>query len=256
MGRRYRVWIFAVALCCATTAAAASSTLRVYAGLALRPPLTQITAAYEKQTGARVELVIGEPAALAAQMAQDKTGDVFVPGSEYCMRLAEAKGVVAKGRHPIIAYLEPCIAVARDNSKHIESLSDLARPGVRVGIRDNSEGPEKPCLGEVASSVFRKAGLLARIEPNIAVRASRCDEVPVALRSGKVDAVICWTFFTHRFAGEIAAIALPPRSFEYRPIPAAVAAYASDPSSAQKFIRFLGSPAAKAIFERNGYPRA
>ena len=244
---------FATAVCLSLPASAGAADLQVCSGLAVRQPLTEIAKLYEQKTGVKVSVVIGPPRELVARMAEAKIGDVFVPGSYWAMDLAKSKGVVAKIEGETVAYLVPCIAVEKGNPQNVRSLEDLARPGLRVAIRSDTEGPEKPCLGEITTSAFRSAGIAEKVKPNIVASIDKCDQVAAALRDKKADAVICWTFFAARFPDDMEAVSLPEAAAKARPIPVAVTTCAADPAVARAFVGFLRSPAAQRVFVKRGY---
>jgi len=252
--------ISVVALCLWLPANAGAADLQVLGGLAVRQPLTEIAKLYERETSVKVKVTIGPPKELVARMAESRTGDVFVPGSYWAMGLAKSRGVVGKTEGKTIAYLVPCIAVQKGNPLGIRSLLDLARPGLRLVVRSDAEGPEKPCLGDIAAHAFEAAGIAETAKQNTVARVDKCDQVPAALRERRADAVICWTFFTTRFPDELEAIPLSDKAATPRPIPAAVTACAADPRAARSFVQFLCSPAAQQVFVRQGYagiaPRA
>jgi molybdate transport system substrate-binding protein len=234
-------------------ASVGAAELQVYGGLAVRQPLTEIAKLYEQETGVKVNIVTGPPRELVASMAESKTGDVFVPGSYWAMNLAKSRGIVAESEGETVAYLVPCIAVEKGNPQDIWSLKDLARPGLKVAIRSEAEGPEKPCLGEITSSAFESAGIAKKVKPNIVASLDKCDQVAAVLREKRADAVICWTFFAARFPNDLEAILLPKETAKDRPIPAAVTKYAADPTVARAFVAFLRSPTAQQVFVKRGY---
>lgn len=248
-----RPMILAIALCLQLPANADAADLQVLGGLAVRGPLTEIAKLYERETKVKVKVTIGPPQQLVAKMAESRTGDVFVPGSYWAMGLARSKGAVAKAEAQTIAYLVPCIAVAKGNPQGVRSLEDLARPGLRVAIRSDAEGPEKPCLGEITTSALKSAGIAEKVRPNIVASIDKCDQVAAALRDRRADAVICWTFFVARFPDEMEAVSLPEPAAKARPIPAAVTTYAADRSAARAFVEFLRSPPAQQVFAKRGY---
>jgi molybdate transport system substrate-binding protein len=244
---------FATVVCLLLPASARAVDLQVYGGLAVRQPLTEIAKLYEQRTGVKVSVVIGPPRELVTRMAESKVGDVFVPGSYWAIDLARSKGIVAKTEGETVGYLVPCIAVEKGNPQSVRSLKDLARPGLRVAIRSDTEGPEKPCLGDITTSALKSAGIAEKVKPNIVASIDKCDQVAAALRDKKADAVICWTFFAARFPDDMEAVSLPEAAAKARPIPAAVTTCAADPAVARAFVRFLRSPAAQRVFVKCGY---
>ena len=61
----------------------------------------------------------------------------------------------------IISYLVPAILVPAGNPGNIQTLADLAKPGVEIGIGN----PETVCVGLYAYEILEYNGLLEAVEP-------------------------------------------------------------------------------------------
>ncbi|PIW13025.1 MAG: molybdate ABC transporter substrate-binding protein [Armatimonadetes bacterium CG17_big_fil_post_rev_8_21_14_2_50_66_6] len=231
----------------ATVALAAP--LKVFAGSASKPPLEELAALYEKQTGVKVEVTLGGSGTTLSQMIMTKVGDVYLPGSDDFLDKAEEKGAVAKGPRHVVAYLVPAIGVQKGNPKGIKSLQDLAQPGLRVGIG----APKAVCLGDIALELLAQTRLSGKVTPNIVTHANSCEQVGALLRMKQVDAILGWDVFAKWAPDDIAIVQLPPELRKYRYIPAAVTKYAADPKAAQRFVDFLCSATGKAVFKKHGY---
>jgi len=223
--------------------------IKVFAGSAVKPPLEEIASLYEKQTGMKVELTFGGSGTMLAQMILARQGDVYVPGSDDFMDKAEAKGAVHKGKRRLVAYLIPTICVQKGNPRHIQTLQDLTRPGIRVGVG----APGAVCLGDIAVEVFKEAGLTEKVKPNIVTHANSCEQVAAILRMKQVDAVIGWDVFSAWAPSDIQTIPLPAKLRKFRYVPAAVTRYATDPRAAGRFVQFLCSATGKSVFKKHGY---
>jgi len=225
------------------------ATLKVFAGSASKPALEEIARLYHRKTGVTVELTFGGSGTMLSQMIMAKAGDVYIPGSDDFMDLAEEKGVVKKGSRRVVAYLVPVICVQKGNPKQIKGLEDLTRPGIRVGIG----APKAVCLGDIALEVFKDTGLAKKIAPNVVTHANSCTQVAALVRMKQVDAAIGWDVFAKWSPREIEAVPLPPKVRKYRYVPAAVSRYATDPAAAQRFVEFVCSKEGKAVYAKHGY---
>lgn len=228
---------------------ATAKSIKVFAGAAGTPPIREVARLYERKYGVTVECAFGGSGTMLSQMLLAKQGDVYIPGSDDFMDLAERKGVVAKGKRKIVAYLVPVIAVRKGNPKGIRTLQDLTRPGIRVGIAR----PKAVCLGDIAVEIFRKAGLYDRIMRNVVTHAGSCSQTAAILKLNQVDVVIGWDVFAKWYPKDIEVISLPPHLTRWRYIPAAVTKFARDPKEAQRFVDFITSSIGKAIFKKHGY---
>jgi molybdate transport system substrate-binding protein len=229
---------------------AAKTPLLVFAGAAIKAPLDEYAASWSKRNGIEVQIAYGGSGAVLSQMILARSGDVYISGSEEFMAKAEERKAVDRSTRRTIATLVPVLAVPRGNPKRILTLEDLARPGLRVGIGD----PETVCVGAVALRLFREAGLLERIEPNIVVHAKSCEDTAAVLALGQVDAVIGWDVFDDQRPQDIAVVPLPPAlSARTDHVVGAVAAFATHAESARSFLDGLTSPEGRAIVARHGY---
>lgn len=229
--------------------AGAGGSIKVFAGSASKAPLEALAALYEKKTGTETELTFGGSGTMLSQMILAKAGDVYIPGSDDFMDKAEEKGVVAKGKRKVVAYLVPTIGVQKGNPKGIRGLEDLTHPGIRVGVG----APGAVCLGDIAVEIFAETRLTEKVKPNIVTHANSCEQVAAILRMKQVDAIIGWDVFSSWAPDDIQAIPLPAKLRKYRYIPAAVTDYATDPEAAQRFVNFLCSKTSKAVFKKHGY---
>src|SRR4030042_5786959 len=104
---------------------------------------------------------------MLSQMELSKSGDLYIPGSPDYMVKAEKKDVIDPPSVQKIAYLVPVIAVQHGNPKNIQSLADLAKPGIEVGIGN----PAAVCVGLYAVEILDYNHLLADVSPNIVTQA-------------------------------------------------------------------------------------
>jgi molybdate transport system substrate-binding protein len=231
-------------------AAAETKTINAFVGSASKPPMEEAAQAFKEKTGIQVYLNFGGSGTMLSQMELSQSGDLYIPGSQDYMAKAERKGVIDPASVQKIAYLIPVIAVPRGNPGNIQSLADLAKTGVRVGIGN----PSAVCLGLYAVEIFDYNHLLAEITGNIVVHAESCSKVASLVSLKSVDAVIGWDVFHDWDPDNIDVVYLSPEQLpRIAYIPGAVTGFARDGESARKFLDFLVSPAGQAIFQKWGY---
>jgi len=225
-------------------------TINVFCGAASKPAMDESAQAFEKKTGIKVYCNYGGSGAVLSQMKLSKTGDLYVPGAPDYIPKAERDGVIDTKSVKIIAYLIPVIAVQHGNPKNIQSLSDLAKPGLKIGIGN----PDAVCLGLYAIEILDYNHLLAEVGKNIATQAESCEKTATLLSLKSVDTVIGWHVFHDWDANNIDVVYLKPEQIpRIAYIPAAVSTFAKDRDSAQKFIDFLVSKQGQDIFSKWGY---
>ena len=222
----------------------------IFCGAAGRPAIEEVANAFEKEYGVVVARAYGGSGTVLSQMIIGETGDVYVPGSDDFMEIAEGKGVIIEGTRKTVCYLVPGIAVQKGNPKGISSLQDLTEPGIRVGIGN----PEAVCLGAIAANIFEEAGVADAIRPNVVTHAGSCGQVATLLKLKEVDAVIGWDVFAHWAPEEIEFVPIPEELARPRHIPAAVVKFSQNQQLARQFVDFISeSEASQEIFSKHGY---
>jgi len=225
-------------------------TITAFVGSASKPPMEEAAAAFEKETGIKVYLNFGGSGTMLSQIELSRSGDLYIPGSPDFMAKAEGKDVIDPSSVKKIAYLIPVIAVRHGNPENIQSLADLAKPGIEVGIGN----PQAVCVGLYAIEIFDHNHLLADIGRNIVVNAESCERTATLISLKSVDAVIGWDVF-HYWDKEkidviyIGADQLPRIAY----IPGAITRFAADRTNAQEFLDFLVSQKGQGIFQKWGY---
>jgi molybdate transport system substrate-binding protein len=224
--------------------------LTAFVGSASKPPMEEAAAAFKKETGIDVFLNFGGSGTMLSQIELSRSGDLYIPGSQDYMAKAERQNVVDPASVQKVAYLIPVIAVPKGNPKNIHTLTDLARPGVRVGIGS----PAAVCLGLYAIEIFDFNHLLAEISPNIVVNAESCSKVASLISLKSVDAVIGWDVFQHWDPDNIEVVYLSPEQLpRIAYVPGAVTKYVKNADRARRFLDFLTSPTGQSIFQKWGY---
>ena len=224
--------------------------ITAFCGSASKPAMEEAASQFEQKTGIQINLHFSGSGTMLSQMKIARRGDLYIPGSPDYMAKAIREGIVDPESVTIIAYLIISIDVQRGNPKDIQTLADLARPGIRVGIGN----PEAVCVGLYAVEVFERNGLLKQVQKNIVTHAPSCSATASLVAMQKVNAVIGWRVFSQWNPDKIDAILLKPHEVpRLAYIPAAISTYSRDKKGAQQFIQFLTAPEGQKIFKKWGY---
>jgi molybdate transport system substrate-binding protein len=232
------------------TSPLAGKELSVFAGSASKPALDEAAKIFEKQTGVKVYLTYGGSGTVLSQMELSKTGDIYIPGSPDYLVKAESKKITDPASTKIIAYLVPAICVQSGNPKNIQSLSDLAKPGIKVGIGN----PTTVCVGLYTVEILDNNHLLAEVYKNIVTQAASCDNTATLISLKSVDAIMGWSVFHDWDPKNIGTVYLKPEQISRLAyIPAAISTFCKEKEAAAAFINFLISPTGQNIFKKWGY---
>jgi molybdate transport system substrate-binding protein len=224
--------------------------LSIFAGSASKPPLDETARLFEKESGAKVYLTYGGSGSVLSQMKLAQTGDLYIPGSPDYLVKSDREKVTDPSSTKIVAYLLPVIGVQKGNPHNIQSLSDLAKPGIKVGIGN----PEAVCLGLYSIEIFEYNHILTEIYKNIITQADSCEKTATLLSLKSVDAIIGWHVFQDWDPGHIEVIYLKPdQTPRIAYIPASISNYTKTKESARAFLDFIVSPEGQKIFRKWGY---
>jgi len=227
-------------------------TITAFCGAASKPAMEETAKAFAGKTGTMVYLNFGGSGTMLSQMKMSKSGDLYIPGSPDYMRKAGKDGVIDPNTVKILSYLVPAILVQEGNPKNIQTLSDLARPGIRVGIGD----PGSVCVGLYAYGILEHNDLVNEVHKarSIVTHAESCSKTASLVALKAVDAILGWRVFSVWHPDTIDVVYLKPEQIpRLSYIPGAISTFTKDRKSAQKFLDFLTSPEGQEIFAKRGY---
>lgn len=235
------------------SANALSEEILVFAGAASKPATEEIAKAFETKTGIKVNVTFGGSGFVLSQMTLAKKGDIYFPGSSDFMEIAKKKGVVFPETERYVVYLVPAINVQKGNPKGIKTLSDLARPGLRVAIAN----PEGVCVGLYAVEIIEKnfdANKKAALKKNLVNYTESCEKTATAVSLKAVDAVIGWRVFQYWDTERIETVPLKKEQIiRIGYLPIAISKFTKNLSISQKFIDFVLSEEGKKVFRKYHY---
>ncbi len=138
------------------------------------------------------------------------------------------------------------IAVAKGNPKAVQSLADLARPGLRVGIGHMQQST----LGFMTSRLLEVTNLDKAVRKNVVSEQPTADILATQLITGSLDAAILYTVNVQQQSDKVDTIPIDhagARAVQ----PFAVSSKTPFPAVARRLLKFL--EARRADFERAGF---
>jgi molybdate transport system substrate-binding protein len=221
----------------------------VFAAASLTDALKEIAASWELAGGEGIAFNFAASSLLARQIREGAPADVFLSADEVQMDGLERAGLVVPGTRRSVLSNTLVAVVPKDSALKIASARDLAGKGVeRLALAEPTSVP----AGVYSKKFFERVGIwdaLARkVVPTENARATLA-----AVESGNVDAGIVYrtdaAISKHvRIAFEIPAAMGPAISY-----PFALVKGAPRETEARRFLAYLGSPAARAVFVRYGF---
>jgi molybdate transport system substrate-binding protein len=205
---------------------------------------------YRAETGVEVNLVFAGAGTLLSQIEMSRKGDIYLPPSHDYIDAGESRGLLVKGSDRIVAYLVPAVITPAGNPAGIESLEDLAREGVRVGMGN----PEVMCLGLYAVEILEKCGLLEPVLKNVVAFGATATSLASMLVMGQADAVIGWRVFHYWNRESMDFVPIAPEKIpRIATVSIAIPVHTKDMELSRSFIDFVLSPAGMSAYESLGY---
>mgnify|MGYP000221107361 CR=1 FL=1 len=231
-----------------------NESLLILAGAASKPPTEELAQAFQRKTGAQVNINFGGSGKMLADLKLAQKGDIFFPGSSDWMEVAKRDKVIDPKTEKRVVYLVNAINVQKGNPKGIKSLKDLLRPDVKVAIAN----PETVCVGSYAVELLEKNFTPQEQEKfrknNLVTYLESCEKTANAISFKTVDAVIGWSVFASWDPQRIETIKLDATSLSrIGYIPIAITKYAKNKRLAKAFIDFVTSKEGLAVFKKHGY---
>ncbi|NPV45909.1 MAG: molybdate ABC transporter substrate-binding protein [Armatimonadetes bacterium] len=221
--------------------------LLVPCGAALQPAMDVIAETYYRRTGVRVDFAYAGAQMLLGQLAYSRRGDLYMPGEAFWVDQAAKRGLVEDTR--TVCWFLPVIMVPKGNPKNIQTVQDMAKPGVRVGIGH----PKALAVGPVTKRIMQRAGIWEAVQKNVVMQAGCIPELANAVAMKAADAGILWDACAEMVEEHVDIIKIDPRLNEVAEVMLATLKVSQHPEEARKFMEYVASDEAAAIFEERGF---
>ena len=243
---------FAAAFALAPHVAAAQDTLTVFAAASLKNALDDADAAFTKASGVKVTASYAASSALAKQIEQGAPADVFISADLKWMDYVAGKNLIKTDtRVNLLGNRLVLIAPADSKIGNVKigqgfDIAKLAGPG-RIAVADVKAVP----AGLYAKAALEKLGAWAAAEPKLAQAESVRATLAFVARGETPLGIVYET--DAKIEPKVKIVGAFPED-SHPPVIYPVAATSSSKNAATgRYLTFLRSPAAKAIFEKYGF---
>jgi accessory colonization factor AcfC len=211
-------------------------------------PMKECAEIFLKIQGLKVEVTAGPESKWIAQAKQN--ADVIFGGAEYMLTdfMMRHPGLVDETTRTDLYIRAAGILVRKGNPKRIESLSDLTKDGIRL-IDVNGAGQ----LG-LWEDMGGAKGLIPGIQKNIALSVTTSAEATEKWKSmPELDAWITYESWYCRLKDVTDLVQVPERDRIYRGTPIAITKISKNKEMVKRFIEFLKTEQAHAVFQKWGW---
>ncbi len=225
-------------------AAAARSTVTVFAAASLSEAFTKIARAFEQANpGTTVTLNFGASSALAQQIVAGAPADVFAAASPATMKTITDAGDARDTE--VFARNSLQIAVPPDNPGQVVGLADFAQPELKIALC----AEQVPC-GAAAVKVFEAAG----ISPSVDTLEQDVKAALAKVELGEVDAALVYRTDVLAAGGKVTGICFSEagQAVNY---PLAVLTDAPNTAGASAFVTYVRSDEGKRTLAAAGFDR-
>jgi molybdate transport system substrate-binding protein len=245
----FRLAALSVLVLAVTVPRVFAETLTVSVAASLTDAAQEVATSYEKATGVRVALNFAASNQLARQIEEGAPVDLFLSADEASVDRLEKKGLLAAGTRRSILSNALVIVVEKESHLSVESPQALASERVRsLALAEPGSVPAGIYARQYLQALGLWESVRTKVIPTENVRAALA-----AVASGNADAAIVYRTDAGisrkvRVAYEVPPEAGPPISYG-----AAIMRATREAGAARRFLSYLESPAAHAVFLRYGF---
>jgi molybdate transport system substrate-binding protein len=221
--------------------------VRVFAAASLTEALRDISAAYEKTSGDRIVLNLGASSLLARQIEQGAPADLFLSADEAKMDALAKRGLIVAASRVRVLSNTLVVVVPKDSRVAIASAAHLARLR-SIALAEPSSVP---------AGVYARAWLVRqKVWDRVAAKVIPTENVRAALaavESGNVDAAVVYRTDALLSKRVRVAYAVPRGDAPPISYPFVIVKEGENRSGGARFLAYLRSPAARAVFVKYGF---
>ena len=222
--------------------------LFLYSGGGLRLAVNECVEIFSRESNAEIECNYAGSGVLLNQVQMTRRGDLFMPGDVFYIDIVKPADLI-ESKHTV-CYFIPQILVREGNPKNIESLEDLVKPGIRLGLGD----PEVCAIGKTSVQIFEKSNIeMEAVEKNLVFSSLTVGELGVQIKVGKVDAVIVWDSTAAHYADSGDVIEIPLDKNVISTVAIALLRSSNDKELAKTFINFITLERGQQIFRKHHF---
>jgi molybdate transport system substrate-binding protein len=223
--------------------------LQVFAAASLTDALQELAAAYQKSSGEAVSLNFGASSTLARQIQEGAPADLFLSADEEKMDGLEKRSLLLAGTRRSLLSNALVVVVPADSKLKITTPADLASSKVRVLALAEPQS--------VPAGIYAKRYLKAqKLWDKVIDRAVPTENVRAALaavEAGNADAGIVYKTDAGISKKVKIAYEVPQAEGPKISYPFAVLKASRRADAARRFLAFLESPPALAVFQKYGF---
>jgi molybdate transport system substrate-binding protein len=229
-------------------------TLTVLAAASLNESFNELGALFETQNpGVKVSFSYGGSQQLAQQLGQGSAADLFASASTKYMDAAVASKRITKADARSFARNRLVVIFPKDNLAGLESLVDLAKPGLKLDLADKTVPAGQYTL-DFLDKADKDPAFNPTFKANVVSYEDNVKAIVTKVSLGEADAGIVYvTDVTAASAAKIGKLEIPDALNILATYPIAPITDSKNPDLAKAFIALVLSPDGQAILAKYGF---
>jgi molybdate transport system substrate-binding protein len=231
--------------------------ITVFAAASLKAAFTEIGENYEAaHPGTKITYNFDGSANLKTQIQNGAPADVFASADWKNFNATSAAGWVDNSTVELFAKNRLVVIIPESNPGNIQSLADLADPGLKIVIGDSSVpvgNYTRTVLTLLTNSSEEFTEFDSKVMANVVSQESAVNNIVTKVALGEADAGIVYTTDASGAGSKVTAIEIPDEYNVIAQYPIGVLAGSSHSSEAEAFVSYILSAEGQAVLAKYGF---
>jgi molybdate transport system substrate-binding protein len=231
--------------------------LTIFTAASLTGAFGEIGLMYENETNIRVVFNFDGSQALRTQIENGAYADVFTSANKKQMNALKNGGLMNNSSVVIFTKNKLSLIVPKDNPARIYSLSDLAKPGLKIVM-----GTKDVPVGDYALQIISNLGNNSSYGPNFKTKVlanvisqeTNVNYVVTKVALGEADVGFAYVSdITENLASKVDKIDIPAEYNIIAEYPLGILLESKYPAESREFMNLVMSDEGKAVLEKYGF---
>jgi len=249
--------ILSIFMIASLAGASGTEELVVFCAASLTGAFGEMGQIYEDETGVDVILNFDGTQAIRTQVEQGAIADVFVSANKKHMDALMSEGFMDNDTVSIFTENRMVVIVPEDNPADIQSLSDLAEPGVMIimGVKEAPFGSYAlQVLDNLANDSAYGPEYRDAVMKNVISQETAVSSLVSKIALGEADAGFAYqSDISPELSEQVSKVEIPDQYNVVAEYPLGVLKESENPDEASSFIEFVISPEGREVLEKYGF---
>ena len=241
--------IFILLSCSETNKKADKPEILIYCGITMVKPISEIADIIEKQENCNIYIIKGGSGNLYKSIEMNRTGDIYLPGSESYIEKGILEGHIKDT--VFVGINKAAVMVQKGNPKNIR---DIAQALINEKYRVVIGNPYSGSIGKETKKTLTKQGIFDAVNKNVSYYTTDSKGLSMALKEDNADITVNWyaTSVWEENISYIDVIVADKDFFQEKRLLLSVLKYTKEKEIADKFLKYASSEEGQKIFTKYG----